>query len=116
VKDEFSFTFALFLSVLICDLIFLRKGDFFMSQTIEQQVIEAIRVLPETKQMQVLSYVKQISQNEVDETERPKKRKLLEKLEALMKELPPDAFEGYPTDGSLNHDHYLYGSAKREQE
>jgi len=63
--DEFSFTFALFLSVLICDLIFLRKGDFFMSQTIEQQVIEAIRVLPETKQMQVLSYVKEISQNEV---------------------------------------------------
>jgi len=86
-----------------------------MNPTIEQQVIEAIRVLPETKLLQVLSYVKQISQIEVDEEKRPKKRKLLEKLEALMKELPPDAFEGYPTDGSLNHDHYLYGSPKREE-
>ncbi len=89
-----------------------------MNPTIEQQVIEAIRVLLETKQMQVLSYVKEISRTEAEETEqpRPKKRKLLEKLEALMKELPPDAFEGYPTDGSLNHDHYLYGSRKREAE
>ena len=86
-----------------------------MNQTIEQQVIEAIRVLPEIKQMQVLSYVKQISQTETNKEKRPKKRKLLEKLEALMKELPPDAFEGYPTDGSLNHDHYLYGSPKREK-
>ncbi len=87
-----------------------------MNPTIEQQVIEAIRVLPETKQMQVLSYVKQISQIEVDKEKRPKKRKLLEKLEELRAKLPKDAFEGYPTDGSLNHDHYLYGSAKREQE
>ena len=87
-----------------------------MPQSIEQQVIEAIRVLPETKQRQVLSYAKQISQIETVKTKQPKKRKLLEKLESLMKELPPDAFEGYPTDGSLNHDHYLYGSPKREQE
>ena len=86
-----------------------------MNQTIEQQVIEAIRILPETKQMQVLSYIEQISQIETDKAKRPKKRKLLEKLESLMKELPPDAFDGYPTDGSLNHDHYLYGSPKREQ-
>jgi len=87
-----------------------------MNPTIEQQVIEAIRVLPETKQKQVLSYVKQISQIETNKAKRPKKRKLLEKLEELREKLPKDAFKGYPTDGSLNHDHYLYGSAKREQE
>jgi len=87
-----------------------------MNQTIEQEVIEAIRDLPETKQMQVLSYAKQISQTENDKAKRPKKRKLFEKLEELRAKLPKDAFEGYPTDGSLNHDHYLYGSAKRERE
>ena len=86
-----------------------------MSQTIEQQVIEAIRILPETKQMQVLSYIEQISQIENDKAKSPKKRKLFEKLEELRAKLPKDAFEGYPTDGSLNHDHYLYGSPKREQ-
>jgi hypothetical protein len=92
------------------------QGDKLMNPTIEQQVIEAIRILPETKQIQVLSYVKQISQTETHEPQRPPKRKLFAKLEELRAKLPKDAFEGYPTDGSLNHDHYLYGSAKREQE
>ena len=88
-----------------------------MNQTIEQQVIETIRVLPEEKQKEILAYAKQISENaaQSEDSTKPKKRKLLEKIEAIMKELPPDAFEGYPTDGSLNHDHYLYGAPKREQ-
>jgi hypothetical protein len=29
--------------------------------------------------------------------------------------LPPEAFEGLPTDGASEHDHYLYGSPKRNQ-
>ncbi len=95
----------------IYDLPFM-QGDKLMNQTIEQQVIETIRVLPEEKQKEIFAYAKQISEGE--KSEKPKKRKLLEKLESLMKELPPDAFEGYPTNGSLNHDHYLYGSPKRE--
>lgn len=90
-----------------------------MSQTIEQQVIETIRALPEDKQREVLEYAKQISKNDKaaqpEIKGKPKKRKLLERIEAIMKELPPEAFEGYPTDGSLNHDHYLYGAPKREQ-
>ena len=84
-----------------------------MNQTIEQQVIETIHGLPEEKQKEILAYAKHISESE--KSVKPKKRKLLEKLESIMKELPPDAFEGYPTDGSLNHDHYLYGSPKREE-
>jgi hypothetical protein len=32
-----------------------------------------------------------------------------------MRELPPEAFEGLPADGASQHDHYLYGSPKRDQ-
>ena len=81
-----------------------------MSATIEQQIIETIRVLPEEKQLEALEFLKQ----KVEE-EKPKKKKIWEKIDELMQTLPKDAFEGMPTDGSLNHDHYLYGSPKREQ-
>lgn len=88
-----------------------------MNQTIEQQVVEAIRVLPEEKQQQVLDYAEQIARSEsaTDAIEKPKKRKFLQEIEEIMSELPKEAFEGYPTDGSLNHDHYLYGAPKRER-
>ncbi len=46
-----------------------------MNPTIEQQVIEAIRVLPEEKQRKVLDYAKQIIETETDE--KPEKRKFL---------------------------------------
>ncbi|MCY7376104.1 MAG: hypothetical protein LH472_09050 [Pyrinomonadaceae bacterium] len=92
-----------------------------MNQTIEQQVIETIRVLPEEKQREVLAYAKQISEgadaekskNAANE-ETTKKRKFIEVIEELRKSLPADVWEGYPTDGSLNHDHYLYGSPKKK--
>lgn len=80
-----------------------------MDANIEQQIIETIRIMPEDKQLEALEYLKYKI-----EQEKPKKRKLFEKLDELMQQLPKDAFEGYPTDGSLNHDHYLYGSPKRD--
>ncbi len=93
-----------------------------MNQTIEQQVMEMIRVLPEEKQREVLAYAKQISENGAAENtsnaespEKPPRRKAIEIIEELRKNLPKDVWEGYPTDGSLNHDHYLYGAPKRKQ-
>lgn len=90
-----------------------------MEITIEQQVIETIRVLPEEKQKEVLEYAKQISKTQTEDNsegfERPKKRKFVQKIEELMKKLPNDAWDDSPTDGSLNHDHYLYGAPKRNE-
>ena len=80
-----------------------------MNSSIEQQIIEKIRILPTEKQAEILEYVEKFS-----EDVKPKKKKLMLKLEELRAKLPKDVFEGYPTDGSLNHDHYLYGSPKKE--
>ena len=86
-----------------------------MDSTIEQEVIETIRVLPEEKQKQILAYARQIREIEENSKQKPKKRNLLEKLEELRAKLPANAFEDSPTDGSLNHDYYLYGAPKRDE-
>jgi predicted DNA-binding antitoxin AbrB/MazE fold protein len=36
-----------------------------------------------------------------------------EQILALTRDLPPEAFEGLPTDGASQHDHYIYGTPKR---
>ena len=86
-----------------------------MNQTIEQQVIETMRVLPEEKQREVLEYAKKIQDDKNAAENAAPKKKIWEEIDEIMRTLSPDAFAGYPTDGSLNHDHYLYGAPKREQ-
>ena len=34
-------------------------------------------------------------------------------IASLSRDLPPEAFEGLPTDGASQHDHYIYGTAKK---
>jgi predicted DNA-binding antitoxin AbrB/MazE fold protein len=38
---------------------------------------------------------------------------LWEQILALTRDLPPEEFEGLPTDGASQHDHYIYGTPKR---
>jgi hypothetical protein len=38
---------------------------------------------------------------------------LLEFAANVEKDVPAEELEKLPTDGALNHDHYLYGSPKR---
>jgi hypothetical protein len=40
-------------------------------------------------------------------------RSLLEDLLGPIAILPPEAFEGLPRDGAGQHDHYIYGTPKR---
>jgi hypothetical protein len=35
-------------------------------------------------------------------------------LEEISNQAPPEAWDGVPTDGSINVAHYLYGVSKRE--
>ncbi len=80
----------------------------FMIENIEQQIIETIRVMPEQQQLEALEYLRQ----KAEET-KPKKRKLMVKLEELRKNVPEEAWAEVPKDSSLNVDHYLYGSPKK---
>ena len=80
-----------------------------MNASIEQQIIETLRVLPEEKQLEALEFLKQ----KVEEEKPKKKRKFVERIEKLMKKVPEDAWAEVPSDSSINVDHYLYGSIKK---
>lgn len=87
-----------------------------MTPNIFQEVVNTVRDLNERQQREVLEYAKKISENKMEKVEKPEKKKIWEQIEEIMQTLPKDAFEDYPTDGSLNHDHYLYGAPKREHQ
>ena len=44
-----------------------------------------------------------------------KEQPFWELITERMKRLPPEVFDGLPRDGASEHDHYLYGSPKRNQ-
>lgn len=85
-----------------------------MTPNILSEVVDTVRALNDEQRKDVLEYAKRMRENNVEENEKPQKRKFMERVEELRKQLPADAWDDSPTDGSLNHDHYLYGSPKRE--
>jgi hypothetical protein len=40
---------------------------------------------------------------------------LLECVKTIQAQVPPEEWDKLPHDGSINHDHYLYGSPKIEE-
>ena len=41
-------------------------------------------------------------------------RTISEEILSRVRALPDEAFEGLPTDGASQHDHYIYGTPKRD--
>ena len=54
---------------------------------------------------------------EPDQTNEPtlESRPIWEVILDNMKDVPPEEFDKLPKDGASEHDHYLYGHAKRAQ-
>ncbi len=81
-----------------------------MPTDLSQIVAEKMQALPLGKQQIVLEFVVSI-----EETEKPKKQSLLDKLEAISKRVPDEIWEKLPVDGAENIDHYLYGAPKKKK-
>lgn len=43
------------------------------------------------------------------------RRHISEKIREIMSDVPREVFENLPQDGASEHDHYLYGTPKRNQ-
>lgn len=78
-----------------------------VSQSIQQAVIEKLALLSLEKQQRVLAYADELAQPKTDG------QTLWDMIQECAKDVPPEAWEEVPTDGALNHDHYLYGAPKR---
>ncbi|GAG79000.1 unnamed protein product [marine sediment metagenome] len=44
-----------------------------------------------------------------DETAKP----IWEVIEEIISDVPPEEFDKLPRDGATEHDHYIYGTAKK---
>jgi hypothetical protein len=84
-----------------------------MSANLEQAILEKIQALPDKKQQEVLALVDQMLLKERQPETRKNGRPIWEIIEEIASEAPPGTWDDVPTDGSVNHDHYLYGAPKQ---
>ena len=87
-----------------------------MAASIEDKVIEKLRVLPEDQQAEVLKFVEDLADlgKKADNGHQAGRVAIWDKIEEIMRDVPDDVLANIPTDGSLNVDHYLYGASKKE--
>ncbi len=81
---------------------------------IEQSILEKLRALPVEQRREVLTFVENIELHA--ERERNRHRPIWEVITELVDSLPPEVWDELPTDGAINHDHYLYGAPKKKVE
>ena len=87
-----------------------------MAANLENTIQEKVKALPPEKQQRVLSMVEEmLSEKEVTVGPVPV-RPLWEIAEEISAEVPLEEWEKLPADGAEQHDHYLYGSPKRDRE
>ena len=83
-----------------------------MSVNIEQAILEKIHELTDDKQREVLALVDEMLKE--DQASRPREtRPIWEIITEISSQAPPGTWDDVPSDGSVNHDHYLYGAPKK---
>ncbi|MEK6289465.1 MAG: hypothetical protein AABO57_27440 [Acidobacteriota bacterium] len=79
-----------------------------MSSRIEETIVERLRALDVEEQKRVLDFVEGIERQK----SQPAKT-LWDAIQDIVKDVPDEVWDKLPTDGSEQHDHYLYGSPKK---
>lgn len=84
-----------------------------MSANLEQAILEKIQALPDGKQQEVLALVDEMLKENDEPQPRENVRPIWEIIQEISNQAPPETWDDVPTDGSVNHDHYLYRAPKR---
>lgn len=84
-----------------------------MSANLEQAILEKIQALTDEKQQEVLALVDEMLKAEQQAQLPRNARPIWEIIEEISNQAPPGTWDSVPSDGSVNHDHYLYGAPKR---
>lgn len=80
-----------------------------MPTEIAETIFEKVKNLPLAEQKKVLEIVESQLTKVVSENSRP----IWEVIAEISSEIPDEEWEKLPSDGSVNHDHYLYGAPKK---
>jgi hypothetical protein len=86
-----------------------------MSSNVEQSLIEKLRELPPEKQREVLEFVETLLEpkDSGDGQGVAARKSIWEEIDEITRQVSEEAWERVPTDGSEQHDHYLYGAPKK---
>lgn len=87
-----------------------------MVANLENTIQEKVRALPPEKQQRVLSMVEEMLSEEEVTQGRLTARPLWEIAEEISSQVPLEEWEKLPADGAEQHDHYLYGSPKKDND
>lgn len=85
--------------------------------TNREQLIQEIQQAPDALVVQVLQFLRsQKTQldTRTEQRQTSNDRPIWELFESAADELPEDVLAQLPTDGAAQHDHYLYGTPKRD--
>ena len=80
-----------------------------MQTDVAETIFDIVKVFPKNKQQKVLDYVSNLQSEESSSL-----NELLKDLEKRGNAIADEVWEEIPSDGSVNHDHYLYGAKKRK--
>ena len=87
-----------------------------MAANLENKIQEKVRALPPEKQQRVLSMVEEMLSEKEATQGRVAVRPLWEIAEEISSQVPLEEWEKLPADGAEQHDHYLYGSPKKNND
>jgi hypothetical protein len=80
-----------------------------MQTDVAEAIFDIVKVLPKPKQEKVLDFASELQAEEETSLE-----SLFRKIEQRGQNISDEVWKEIPSDGSLNHDHYLYGAKKRK--
>lgn len=80
-----------------------------MQTELADKIFEKVKALPEDEQEEVLKIVERKLAGHASGDSRP----IWEIAAEISATVPMEEWEKLPSDGSVNHDHYLYGAPKK---
>lgn len=80
-----------------------------MQTEIAQAIFEKVKILSLDEQQKILEIVEE----KVSRSQAKDSRPIWEVAREISESVPLEEWEKLPSDGSVNHDHYLYGAPKK---
>ena len=87
-----------------------------MSLTIElpEEKEAALKVRARAQGVSAEEYARRILDRDLMSADQPR-RHISDVIREIMSDVPAEVFERLPRDGASEHDHYIYGSPKKNQ-
>lgn len=95
-----------------------------MQIEVAETIFEKVKSLLPEEQEKVLNFVENLqvktetekdNQNAAGESKETGLQNLWREIDEIVARVPEEAWDEVPTDGSINHDYYLYGASKRQK-